>query len=67
MYVYKAEIKYYGSLDKLKSRTVVRGDLQNKETCGDTWSPTAFMRNPKYFLVYASKNKSTVHQLEFIG
>ena len=41
MDVYKANIKSYGSLDKLKLTIVVRGDLQNKEIVGDTWLPTA--------------------------
>ena len=40
MDVYKAKIQSDGSLDKLKLRIVVRGDLQNKEMVGDTWSPT---------------------------
>ena len=44
-----------GSLDKVKLRIVVRGDLQNKELFGDTWSPTASMRNLKYFLIDAMK------------
>ena len=42
---YKAKIQSDGSLDKLKLRIVVRGDMQNKEMVGDTWSPTASMRN----------------------
>ena len=50
MYVYKAKIKSDGSLDKLKLRIVVRGDLQNKELVGDTWSPTSSIRTLKYFL-----------------
>ena len=37
MDVYKAKIQSDGSLDKLKLRIVVRGDLQNKEMVGDTW------------------------------
>ena len=36
MNVYKAKIQSDGSLDKLKSRIVVRGDLKNKEIVGDT-------------------------------
>ena len=36
MDVYKANIQYDGSLDKLKLIIVVRGDLQNKEMVGDT-------------------------------
>ena len=34
---------------------------------GDTWSPTASMRNLKYFLADAAKNKLRFHQLDFIG
>ena len=34
MDVYKAKIQSDGSLDKLKLRIVVRGDLQNKEMVG---------------------------------
>ena len=41
---YKAKIQSDGSLDKLKLRIVVRGDIQNKEMVGDTWSITAYMR-----------------------
>ena len=67
MDLYKAKIQYDGSLDKLKLRIVVRGDLQNKELVGDTWSPTASMRTLKYFLADATKHKTRVHQLYFIG
>ena len=34
---------------------------------GDTWSPTASMKNLKYFLADAAKHKARVHQLDFIG
>ena len=34
---------------------------------GDTWSPTSSMRTLKYFLADAAKNKTRVHQLDFIG
>ena len=46
---------------------MVREDLQNKELVGDTWLPTASMRNLKYFLAYAAKHKARVHQLYLIG
>ena len=52
---YKAKIQSDGSLDKLKLGIVVRGDLQNKEMIGDTWSPKASMRTLKYFLADAEK------------
>ena len=67
MDVYKAKIQSDGSLDKLKLRIVVRGNLQNKEMIGNTWSPTASMRTLKCFLVDAAKHKARVHQLDFIG
>ena len=67
MDVYKANIQSDGSLDKLKLRILVRGDLKNKEMVGDTWSPTASMRNLNYFLAYAAKHKSRVNRLGFIG
>ena len=62
MDVYKAKIQADGSLDKLKLRIVVRGDLHIKEMIGDTWSPTVFMRTLKYFLADADKHKARVHQ-----
>ena len=34
---------------------------------GDNWSPTASMRNLKYFLADAAKHKARVHQLDLIG
>ena len=66
MDLYKTKIQSVGSLDKLKLRIVVRGDLQNKEMVGDTWSPTASMRTLKYFFADAAKHKAIVHQLYFI-
>ena len=39
----KAKIQSDRSLDKLKLRILVRGDLQNKELVRDTWSPTDSM------------------------
>ena len=67
MDVYKEKIQSDGSLDKLKLRIVVRGDLQNKEMVGDTCSPTASMKTLKYFLADAAKHKARVHQIDFIG
>ena len=67
MDVYKAKIKSDGSLDKIKLIIVVRGDMQNKEMVGDTWSPTASMRTLKHLLTDATKHKARVHQLYFIG
>ena len=55
------------SLDKLKLRILVRGDLHNKELVGDNWSPIASMRTLKYFFADATKHNARVHQLDFIG
>ena len=46
---------------------MVRGDLQNNELAGDNCSPTASMRNLKYFLADATKHKARVHKLDLIG
>ena len=67
MDIYKAKIQYDGSLGNLKLIIVVRGDLQNKDLIGYTWSPTSSMRNLKYFLADSVKHKARVHQLNFIG
>ena len=67
MDIYKAKIQSDGILDKLKLRIVVRGDLQNKEMIGDTWSPTASMITLKHFLAVIEKHRGRVHQLDFIG
>ena len=57
MDVYKAKNQSDGSIDKLKLRILVRGDLQNKDLIGDTWSQTASMRTLKYFLEDVVKQK----------
>ena len=67
MDMYNAKNQSDGSLDKLKLRIVVRGDMQNKEFVGYNWSPTASMRTSKYFLADAAKHKARVHQLDLIG
>ena len=67
MDVYKENIQSDGSLDTLSLGILVNGDLQNRGLIGDTWSPKASIRTLKQFLVDAVKNKSRVHQLNFIG
>ena len=67
MDVYKAKIQSDGSLDTFKLRILVRGDIQNKEMVGDTWSPTASMRILNYFLAGSAMHKARFHQLDFIG
>ena len=67
MEIFKVKVKSDGSLDKLKTRMVVRGDLQNKNITEDKWSPTASFRSLKMFLAHASRLKTRVKQLDFVG
>ena len=67
MHGFKKKIQSDGSIDKRKLRTVVRGDLQNKELVRETWSPTASLRTLKYFFADATKHKARVHHLYIIG
>jgi hypothetical protein len=67
MEIFKVKIKSDGSLDKLKTRMVVRGDLQDKNITEDKWSPTASFRSLKMFLAHAAKLKVRVRQLDFVG
>ena len=67
MDVYKAKIQSEGSLEKLKLKILVIGDLQNKDLIGDIWSPTDSMRTLKYFLIDTVQKKARVYQLDFIG
>jgi hypothetical protein len=54
MEIFKVEIQNDGTLDKLKTRMVVRGDLQDKNISEDKWSPIASFRTLKMFLAHAS-------------
>jgi hypothetical protein len=62
----KVKIKSDGSLDKLKCRIAVRGDLQDTAV-EDSWSPTALFRSLKMFLADAARNRCRIHQLDFVG
>jgi hypothetical protein len=58
MDTFKVKVKSDGSLDKLKCRLVVRGDLQDKNIMEDKWSPTASFHSLKMFLAHASRIKA---------
>jgi len=64
--IFKVKINNEGSLDKLTTRIVVRGDLQSG-VVEDKWSPTASFRFLKMFLEHASRLKARVKQFDFIG
>jgi len=67
METFRVKILSDGSLDKLKTRIVVRGDLQAKNRTDDKWSPMASFRALKMFLAHASRIKTRVKQLDFVG
>jgi hypothetical protein len=67
METFRVKILSDGSLDKLKTRIVVRGDLQSKNLTEDKWLPTASFRVLKMFLAHASRTKTRVKQLDFVG
>jgi hypothetical protein len=67
METFKVKVKSNGSLDKLKCRLVVRGDLQDKNIMEDKWSPTTLFPSLKMFLAHASRIKAHVKQLDFVG
>jgi hypothetical protein len=67
METFEVKVKSNGILDKLKTRLVVRGDLQNGTLMEDKWSPTASFRSLKMFLAHAVRLKARVKQLDFIG
>ena len=63
----RVKLQSDGTLDKLKNRIVVRGDLQNKHSTEDKWSPTASFRSLKMFLAHACRLKVRVRKMDFIG
>ena len=54
-------------LESVKLRIIVRVYLHNKDMIVDTLSPKASMITLNYFFVDASKHRSRVNQLDFIG
>lgn len=65
--IYKAKFDSDGNIEKLKTRLVVRGDLQDPNINEDKWPPTASFRSLKAFLANASRLKCRVRQGDFIG
>jgi predicted transcriptional regulator len=67
MEIVKEKMKSDGSLDKLKTRMVVRGDLQNGTQAEDKLSPTVSFQSLKKFLAHTTRLKARVKKLDFIG
>jgi hypothetical protein len=67
MELFQVKILSGGSLDKLKTCLVIRGDLQSKFLQEDKWSPPASFHLLKMFLAHAARLKARVKQLDFVG
>lgn len=67
MEIFKVKINSDSSLNVLKMRLVVRGDLQGKLVAEDKLSPTTSFRSLKMFLAHDSRIKARVKQLNFVG
>ena len=65
--VYKAKINSDGTLDKLKTRIVARGDMMQGVDFGDTWAPMASLRLLRLFCAEAARVGGIIKQLDFIG
>ena len=65
--VFKTKINADGSLNKLKTRIVVRGDLQKLRPGENAWSPTASMRLLKTFVASAAQEGKEIKQADFIA
>ena len=65
--VYKTKLNANGTLNKLKARIVVRGDLQKLRPGENVWSPTASMRLLKTFVANAAQEGKEIKQVDFIA
>ncbi len=63
----RVKINSDGTLDKLKARIFVQGDLQSADLLEDKWSPTASFCALKMFLAHAARLRARVKKLDFIG
>ena len=63
---FKTKLNSYGSLDKLKARICMIGDMQIKNGNNKSWTPTASTRLLKCLIADAAFNKAVVYQLDFI-
>ena len=64
--VYELKTQSDESLDNLKLRIVVIGDLQNKYLVWENLSQTSSIRTLKWLMADAVKHKAKVNELDFI-
>jgi hypothetical protein len=57
-----------GSIEKLKARIVLRGDLMRDNVLiPDTWCPIAGFCSLKIYLAMAARMKQRVYQLDYVA
>ena len=64
---FRSKIKSDGTIDKLKARVCMRGDLQAELVDFDTWCPMAGYRELKIFVAHAVLKKCRIYQIDFVG
>ena len=64
---YKCKVTLEGTIDKIKMRLCVQGNIRKQSLLQDNWLPTASHRIFKIWCVYASKCVTKIYQLDFIG
>jgi hypothetical protein len=65
--IQRTKIKSDGTVDKLKVRIAIRGDLDPEKDNENNWAPTASFRLLSVFLGDAAKNRKRIYQIDFIG
>jgi Reverse transcriptase (RNA-dependent DNA polymerase) len=65
--IFRTKIKANGTVDKLKVRIAIRGDLDRDALDEDNSAPLATFRLLKVFLAEAARLKRRVYQADFIG
>jgi hypothetical protein len=65
---YRVKLSPEGSIDKLKARIALRGELMRDNVAiPDTWCPIAVFRSFKIFLAMAARYKQRIYQLDYVA
>lgn len=65
---YRVKLSPDGSIEKLKARIALRGDLmRDNVVIPDTWCPIAGFRSFKIFLAMAARIKQRIYQLDYVA
>jgi hypothetical protein len=63
---FRCKLQSNGTIEKLKARICLRGDLQTRNEL-DTWCAIAGFRALKVFLAVAARTMCRIYQLDFVG